>query len=489
MHENLDSKVAKAAKWSVLAEVFARITPPIVNMILARLLLPEAFGIVASITIITSFADIFTDAGFQKYIIQHEYRNEAELKTSLDVAFTSNLIVSIITYIAIFAFSESLAKLIGCPDESKGIIVASLSVICTAFSSILLARFKRDLDFKSVFYIRICSAIVPLLVTVPIAFLVRSYWAVVIGTLCQQAFIAIFALFISDWKPHFLINIEVFKSMLSFSLWNLCETLSIWFAAQASVFIVANILNPYYLGLYKTATATINSYMAIITASITPVLFSALSRYQNDEKAFQSTFFRFQSVLALLVMPMGAGVFMYRDLVLAILLGKKWVEATTLLGLWALVSSITIVFSNTACEVYRSKGKPKISFFLQMIYLVFFVPSIYLGAKASFVTLVYISCGIRLLPVIFDQFVLNYLFKIPIKDIISNSVWPSIASIIMSIFAFVMKAFSTNVVWELFSIFLCIILYFLIIITNRHYRELVFSLPMIKKIENMIIKR
>ena len=129
MQKDLSTSVARATKWSVAAVLFAKISPLVVNMVLARLLAPEAFGIVASIAIITSFADIFTDAGFQKYIIQHEYESEAHLTLSLNVAFTSNLIVSSIIYLCIALFSTPLAKLVGCPGQQRGIMVASLAVL------------------------------------------------------------------------------------------------------------------------------------------------------------------------------------------------------------------------------------------------------------------------------------------------------------------------------------------------------------------------
>ena len=80
MSEKITAKrVLNATKWSTFAEIMAKLATPIVNMVLARLLTPEAFGVVAAITIITSFADIFTDAGFQRFIIQHEYESDEEL--------------------------------------------------------------------------------------------------------------------------------------------------------------------------------------------------------------------------------------------------------------------------------------------------------------------------------------------------------------------------------------------------------------------------
>ena len=79
-------------------------------MILARLLAPEAYGVVASITIITSFADIFTDAGFQKYVIQKEYDSIGELNDNSNVAFTANLSLSSIIYLLSFCIPQTACK-------------------------------------------------------------------------------------------------------------------------------------------------------------------------------------------------------------------------------------------------------------------------------------------------------------------------------------------------------------------------------------------
>ena len=136
----MTNKVANATKWSVLAEVTAKIAAPIVNMILARLLAPEAYGVVASITIITSFADIFTDAGFQKYVIQKEYDSIGELNDNSNVAFTANLSLSSIIYLLIFVFRKQLANAVGNPEAANGLAVAALAVLCTSFSSIVIAQ-------------------------------------------------------------------------------------------------------------------------------------------------------------------------------------------------------------------------------------------------------------------------------------------------------------------------------------------------------------
>ena len=75
----VDKRIGRATIWSSMTEIIARLISPIVNMVLARLLVPEAFGVVTTINMVISFAELFTDAGFQKYIIQHEFNSEEDL--------------------------------------------------------------------------------------------------------------------------------------------------------------------------------------------------------------------------------------------------------------------------------------------------------------------------------------------------------------------------------------------------------------------------
>src|SRR5690554_6681042 len=100
-----NKKVGNALKWSTISEVSTRLISPIINMILARLLAPDSFGLVATITMVVTFAEVFTDAGFQKYIVQHEFVDEEDLNTSTNVAFWTNLIFSIIIFFLIGIFS------------------------------------------------------------------------------------------------------------------------------------------------------------------------------------------------------------------------------------------------------------------------------------------------------------------------------------------------------------------------------------------------
>ena len=457
----VDSKtIVQSTKWSAVSEVLAKIASPLANVVLARLLAPEVFGLVASFTVVTTFAEVFTDAGFQKYIIQHGFQDEEELNRSTDVAFWTNLLLSLFLCAVIFIFRHALASLVGSPGLGNSISIASVLILIAAFSSIQMARYKRDFDFKTLFFVRISTACIPLVVTIPLAFLLKNYWALLIGTFVSQLFSAVVLTVKSKWKPRFYYDVALFKEMFSFSAWTLLESVSIWLTSYIGVFIVGRVLDDYYLGLYKTSMATINSYMAIITAAIMPVLFSALSRYQNDEANFKATFYRFQRLTAMFVIPMGVGIFLYSDLATRILLGEQWMEASGFIGLWGLTSAFVIVFSNIASEVYRGKGNPKISLFMQLFHLSLLIPTLLLSVSHGFVPLYISRSLIRLEGIPRSLIVLALGFGIKISHVLKNILPSLLSALVMGAVGYGLLQISSAMVWQLASVVICVIVYF-----------------------------
>ena len=464
MQNIVDKKISRATKWSSITEIIAKIISPIVNMILARLLVPEAFGVVTTITMVISFAEVFSDAGFQKYIVQREFETREDLDKSTNVAFWTNLSVSTLICIVIFAFRHGIARLVGSPELGNAISIASISIILVAFSSIQMARYKRDFDFKTLFFVRMGTSLIPVFITIPLAIVLRNFWALLIGTLASNLFNAVVLTVKSKWRPSLYYSFARLKEMFSFSAWTLLESISVWLTSYADVFIVARVLDDYYLGLYKTSMTTVNSYMAIITAAIIPVLFSALSRTQNDDDKFKDTYYTFQRLTAVLVIPMGVGVFLYSDLVTKILLGSQWIEAAPFIGLWGLTSAITIVFAHFSSEVFRSKGDPKISLLLQVIHLLFLVPVLLLSVSNGFRALYTARALIRLQMIIASLLVMHCRYKFKITAVLRNTIPMILSALIMGVIGFGLKSFGDGFIWSFISIAICVVVYFAVLL-------------------------
>ena len=480
MSESINKRVRNATKWSTIGEIAAKLVTPISSMVLARLLTPDAFGVVTTLTMIISFAEIFTDAGFHKYIIQHEFKDEQDCDESTNVAFWSNLVMSLAIWGVIAIFSAPLAALVGNPGLGYVLIIACVSIPLSAFSSIQMSLFKRNLDFRTLARVRIISALIPLLVTVPLAFIFRSYWALIIGTIAVNVINALLLTLYSKWKPRLFYSFQKLKEMLSFTIWSMVESISIWLTGYVDVFIVGTMLSQYYLGLYKTASSLVVQIMGLITAVTGPVLFSALSRLQNDEKEFQTLFFRFQKLVGLLVIPLGVGIFMFKDIVTEIVLGKQWSEAAGFVGLWGLVNGLVIVLSHYSSDVYRAKGKPKISVLAQVLHIVVLWPTVLISVRYGFEVLYVSRALVRLEGVAVNLCIMGLIIKMPIGRMFTNILPSCIASACM-LFIFLLPQVVDLWINILYAVFAGLV-YLAIIMMFKEERMILLSLPKILKI-------
>lgn len=478
MMKKSNNSVVSATKWSAVTEFAARLIGPISTMVLARILTPEAFGVLVTAQMVISFAEIFTDAGFQKYIIQHAFKDNDSLYKSTAVAFWSNLIFSLIVWAGICMFSTQLAHLVG--NDGYGIVIA-VSCICiplAAFSSIQMALFKRELDFKTLFLVRLVGIMIPLVVTIPLALFTRSYWSLIIGMIALNVSNAIILTWKSSWKPKWFYDIMLFKEMFSFTMWSMVEAISIWLTGYLDIFIIGTVLDTYYMGVYRTAITTVGQIMGIITAATTPVLFSALSRLQDNDEEFKKLFFKFQKMVGLLVIPLGVGIYMFRELITIIILGNQWGDASFLIGCWGVTSAITIVLSHYCSEVYRAKGKPKYSVVSQLLHICFLVPTVLWSVKYGFESLCLWRSLVRFTAIGINLGLLYKLVRITPFEMIANVSHVCIASFIMLVIGSILpnvESLYLQFVW----ILICAFIYFVIIAFFKQERLILKSLKLI----------
>lgn len=475
MEENLNSKVRTATKWSTITEIAAKLVTPITSMVLARLLTPEAFGVVTTLTMIITFAELFTDAGFQKYLIQHEFRDEEDREQSTTVAFWSNLVMSLFLWGIIAIFADPLATMVGNPGLGHVLIVACVSIPLAAFSSIQMALYKRDFDFKTLFKVRMVAVVIPLVVTIPLAFWLRSYWALIIGTITVNLVNAILLTVFSKWKPRLYYSFAKLKEMLSFTIWTMIEQVSIWLTGYVDVFIVGTMLSQYYLGLYKTSSTLVGQIMGIVVAITTPVLFSGLSRLQNDEKEFQQLFFRFQKMVGILVIPLGVGMYIFSDFFTELLLGDQWLEASGFIGLWGLTNGIVIVLGHYSSEVYRAKGLPKLSVLSQILHLLFLVPTILIAVGYGFETLYISRSLVRLTGVIINLVLMGCFIKMPVGKMITNVLPSCLAASFMFLIRILPEA--NGMAMSLVYVLIASAIYCLAIMVFPNERNIILNFP------------
>lgn len=488
--EGIAQKAARATKWSLLTQVISKLISPITTLILAHLMAPEVFGVVSIVTMVTSFADLFSDAGFQKYLIQHEYDDEQRFRFSCDVAFWTNLVISLAIWCCIILTSDQLAAMLGDATIGPAIAVACASLPLTSAVSVQTAVYQRVFDFRTLFYSRIGSSLLILLVSVPMAFAGFGYWSMISGTIASNLLLAIWLTACSEWKPFLRYSWSELKAMFSFSAWTLVEQLSIWLTSWIGTFILGSMMNTYYLGLYNTSTSLVNAVVAIIAGAVNPVVFATLSRFQNDREKFDSAFYRMQKYLGLAIAPMSVALGVFSNAAVGLYLGDAWLETAPFLGLYSLASAFVVVFGHIASDAYRALGKPKWSLLAQISFLVLFTPGLYIGASQGYAVLSWIVPLFRLVGCLATHFFIckSFMHLSPLR-MITNMKWVYLVTFIVAVpSSLLIWWLNLNYMAQCVLFAIDVILFLLFCIVFKDTRETLFDLARRFGIMDILIK-
>ena len=459
------SNINQATKWSFVTEIASKIVSPVVNMILARLLSPNDFGIVATVVMVTSFADIFSTAGLTKYLVHHEFVSSEEKETTANTAFFINIGLSILFWIIIIAFKSEIAILLGTDGHGNAIAVGAAVLPMTAFSSVQMALFQKGLDFKTLFFSKIIGILSPFFITVPLAFLTKSFWAMIIGNLCV-AFANAFILTIkSEWKPQLYFKLRALKQMMRFCIWTFLEQLLGWANLNIGIFIVSNILNTYYLGLYKTSMAMVNQVMAIFTTTLSAIVLATLSACYNEQKVFLKKYFYFQKMISMFLIPIGCLIFIFRDTITMIILGSQWLDAAFFIGLWGFMSAISASIGGFVIEVLIAIGKPKYGTIYQILNCLISIPILYYFAHQGFDSLCTSRGLLRIFSIFLQIIMLKKIALIPFFKALKNQKSIIISTGIMVAVALIIKGINSSLLIDIVNMVCCIMIYIIVLVS------------------------
>ena len=224
--------------------------------------------------------------------------------------------------------------------------------------------------------------------------------------------------------------------------------------------IVGSILSSYYLGLYKTSISTVNDLLRIVSSSILPVTYAVIARLKNDRPQFNREVYKSQKTLASVVLPMGVGVFLFRELATTLVLGSQWAEASTLLGYWSLSSCVSVAFVYICDDVYRAVGKPKYSFYTHLAVILVLIPSVLVSAHIGYEVLIIVRPLIIIFELVARELALRKCSDVTALRFFKNSLPIIAATGFMTVVGVLLKAVSNRMLWQFAAIGICVVVYF-----------------------------
>ena len=453
-------KVNRATGWSFAGELAAKLVMPLTNMLLARILAPSVFGVIATVNMVVSLSDIFVEAGFQLYLIRHPFKDREELNDYASSALWVSLSLSLLMFAVIAIFRDWIAVAVGSPGYGDVVMVSSLVIPMVATSSILQALYKRDLNYKHLFIRRILGLIVPLVITVPLALAGWGVWALVAGSLAGKIVNLVTLLSDKKYHPKFSCKLGHIAKMAPFCMTTLLCYVLFWSTKWVDIFIISNLLSDHYLGLYKNSQTTVVSIISMFTAAMTPVLFSVLCRCSDDNKKMMSHLCSFTERIALILMPMGFGMLICRRLITTILLGAQWMEAADFIGMWGLCTVFAAVYATYPLQTCIATGKLHLNMLAQSVTLCSIAIACYFGGKQGFHTLTWFRCGVELVRILSYYFVLAVFLKLnPLKLVRVTMPYLSAAAIMAAVLA-VLQKFNSALWFEMVLVGIGAVLYF-----------------------------
>ena len=457
---NAKNTIANSFKWSAIGEVVIKINTPILNAILAHILLQEDYAPLAIITMLISFCEVFVESGFKKYLIQHKFESIEEEQKAFHVASWTTLAISLLIWGIIIAFCKPLSSFLGNGDIWLAVAISGCILPMYAMIGIFDSSIQKALEFKKIFWARVITSLIPLVITIPAAIAGLKYWALIIGNIASIMAQMLVLYFQSKYRIKLFYSFSLLFNMLSDTVWTLADGIAIWLTAWVDSLIITRFMSEYYLGLYKNSLATVTGLLNMIAAAVIPVLFVGLTKYQSDNKKFSNLFIQTQRMLAIILIPIGVGLFLFSDVAVMILFGNKWKEASQVVGITALTLALRTVYVSICSEAYRAKGLFNIPLLLQCADLCVLVPVCIISAKFGFWPLVYSRAFSRLVLIVPEFVLLKRVLDIDIRNQLKKQIPIILATVIMGIVGLEVRTFSDSIVWQIISIFICIVIYF-----------------------------
>ncbi len=365
MAQSIQRRMATGAIWMVLFKFVERGLGLISTLILARLLGPTDFGIVAMAISFIAMAELLTAFGFDIAIIQTPQATVEHYNT----AWTCNVLLNLGVAVLMLALAVPIAEFYRKPEVIWVVVALAFGPLIAGAENIGVVAFRKDLDFKREFRFQLSRKLIGFAVVIPLALLLRNYWALVAGMLASKVAGTAMSYWMHPFRPRFALS--KFKELFRFSRWLLFNNLVGFFKERSTDFFIGRLYGPASLGSYNVAYELAHLPTTEIGAPINRALLPGFAKMNpGDEvaRAYASAV----GVLAMLALPAAAVMFVVSPFLVPVLLGSKWLSAVPVMQVLAFNGAL-MLFHASISTVLMGRGFSKQVGFANACYLVVLV--------------------------------------------------------------------------------------------------------------------
>ncbi len=414
--ESLKKKTVNGVIWSAIDRFSTQGIQFIFSILIARLLMPSDYGVIAMLGIFLAVSQTFIDSGFGTALVQKANRTETDFST----VFYFNIVVAILFYILLWFSSPYIASFYNIPMLEDVTKVVALILLFGALSGIQSAKLSIAINFKTRAKISVISAISTGCVGLYLAYNGYGAWALVFQMVFSSFLGTILLWYFVRWVPKLVFSWQSFRQLFSFGSKLLASALLDTTYNNIYPLVIGKVYSSTSLGLYSRASGLAQYPSSNITGVLQSVTFPVLCSIQNDENRLTDAYKRFIRMSAFIIFPLMIGLASVADPFIRVVLTDKWEGAIYLLQIvcfslmWYPIHAINL-------NILQVKGRSDYFLKLEIIKKIQGVCILCITVPISIVAMCYGSVVSSLLSLVWNTYytkrLIGYGFFSQIKDL------------------------------------------------------------------------
>lgn len=421
--------------WKLLERFGVQGLQFVIQIILARLLFPSDYGLLALVVIFITIASVFVQSGLNTSLIQKKVVDNVDYSS----VFYLSLGVASVLYIVLFLFAPSIASFYDNLDLIPVLRVLALTLFPGVFNSIQNAIVSRTMQFRRLFYSSVGAGFVSGIVGIALAYKGYGIWALVFQQLTNQVCITIILWFTVKWRPTLQFSLERVKDHFSFGWKLLVSSLIDTTYKDLRSLIIGKVYTPAMLGYYNRGRQFPQLVISNINGSIQAVMLPALAAQQDYTERVKSMMRRSIVTSSFIVFPMMVGLAVVAEPLVVLLLTDKWLPAVPFLQIACFTYSLWPIHTANL-QAINAMGRSDIFLKLEIIkkivgLIILFISlpfGVYYLALSGVVSGI-ISSFINAYP---NKKLLNYGYAEQIKDILPSLLLSLVMGVMVYFFSY-----------------------------------------------------
>lgn len=335
------NKTTKGLIWKMGENVATQGMQFVIQMLLARMLLPEAFGIIGILNVFTNLANTLVNNGLSSALLRKKEYDPKAYSTVFLVSF----VISLVGYAGIFAASPMIARFYEIPDLTPYLRVYTLTILVSSVTSNCNTMLRARMDFRGIFLGNFLGVLGQGICGIIMAMNGFGVWSLVFAHVVRYLIPAVVLMIFSRWRPYLYFSFAILKELFSYS-WKLAVG---WLIGTVYNDIFSLIIGKQFsaetLGYYTKGHSIPAMVNRVLTQTITSVMFPSLAKDQNDLDVIKKRTRTMISVSTGLVMPVMAGIAACAPALVSVLLTDRWLLAVPVIQIACIPKAINVVNS------------------------------------------------------------------------------------------------------------------------------------------------